>query len=94
VRLWFNNNRNHYLDDTFHREPLPPIPLTPLEPFPKYGYVPLNPPLPPVSQFWSGDFPHPARETPRAPTPAQDEETPPAPGLSLGHEPQQHTPPK
>jgi hypothetical protein len=61
IRLWFNNNRNHYLEERRHRtqrpqpppmqlplmQPIPPYPI-PMPLFYSYGYVPIGvQPIPP-----------------------------------------------
>jgi hypothetical protein len=51
IRLWFSNNRRHYLPDP---TPIPPPPQAQIfipQP-PQYGYVPVNPCGPPFPGLW------------------------------------------
>jgi hypothetical protein len=97
VRLWFNNNRSHYLNDRLQAEPLPAIPLAPRPPPPPPplpGRAHAKTQLPPVSLLLSADhppLPPPPAPAP-APTPPHDEDAPPA--LSLGCDPRVRPPPK
>jgi hypothetical protein len=66
IRLWFNNNRNHYLEERHVPaprplplapppprviQPIPPYPF-PMPPFYPYGYVPISvQPMPPPAMW-------------------------------------------
>jgi hypothetical protein len=58
IRLWFNNNRKHYLEGRQNapRQILPPIPTPDAKEFPpqalRCGYPPLSTPPPPVPRCW------------------------------------------